>query len=197
MAVVSPAKPRASITESSRGLEVVIPPRRRWFLMLFLGIWLCGWAVGEVMVSVAVFSPVGEVGGGEIGGRLFLTVWLTAWTVGGGFAIYVFLWSLVGRERVLLTSSMLSIKRELFSMGRLREYEIHHVRDLRAAATPYNPSDFRAGLRFWGIGGGAIAFDHGSATVRFGAALEEGEAKAIVERMGAVAGGIVADGGRT
>jgi hypothetical protein len=192
VAVVSPARPKASIQESSRGLEVIIPARRNWFLTLFLGFWLCGWAVGEVMAAATFLAPDADAGP-----QLFLIVWLVGWTLGGGFAIFVFLWSLMGHERVQLTSSMLSLKHELFGIGRLREYELHHVRDLRVAPSPYNPYDFRSGMRFWGIGGGTIAFDHGAATVRFGAALEEGEAKKIVERLGAFASGITAPGERS
>jgi hypothetical protein len=36
-AVVSPAKPKATIEESSQGLGIVIPARRNWFITLFLG----------------------------------------------------------------------------------------------------------------------------------------------------------------
>lgn len=178
MAIVSPAEPKASIEENPRGLEVVIPARRNGFITLFLGFWLCGWAIGEVVVPAAFFAR--DV---DVGAKFFVAVWLAAWTVGGGFVLYVFFWSLVGRERVLLTSSTLSIERELFGMGRLREYELRHISDLRTAPSTYNPFDFRSGLQFWGLGGGVIAFDYGAATVRFGAALEEGEAKTIVERL--------------
>jgi hypothetical protein len=178
LAVVSPAKPKATIEESSHGLEIVIPARRNWFITLFLGLWLCGWAMGEVMVPATFFAQDADPGA-----KLFVAVWFVAWTLGGGFALYVFFWSLVGRERILLTPSTLSIRRELFGLGRLREYELTHIRDLRASPSTYNPFDFRSGLQFWGIGGGVIAFDHGAATVRFGAALEEGEANTIIERI--------------
>lgn len=178
MAVVSPAEPKATIEESSRGLQIVIPARRRWFVAAFLGVWLCGWATGEVMVPTTFFAH-----NAHADGNLFLAIWFVAWTIGGGFALYIFFWSLVGHERILLTPSTLSIKRELFGMGRVREYELAHIRDLRVSPSSYNPFDFRSSLQFWGIGGGVIAFDHGAATVRFGTALEESEAKTIVERV--------------
>lgn len=78
---------------------------------------------------------------GDPGAKLFAAVWLVAWTIGGGLALYVFFWSLVGRERILLTPSRLSIKRELLGMGRTREYELTHVRDLRTSPSTYNPFD--------------------------------------------------------
>jgi hypothetical protein len=178
MAVIAPARPRGSVQEGPEGLEIVIPPRPNWFRTLFLGAWLCGWAVGEFMVPTTFLSRDLEPEA-----RMFAMAWLAAWTLGGGFAIYAFLWSIFGRERVLLTPLSLRIKRDLFGTGRVREYELIHIRDLRCAPAIYNPHDFRSGMQVWGIGGGTIAFDHGSATVRFGAGLEEGEAKAIIERM--------------
>jgi hypothetical protein len=113
----------------------------------------------------------------------FAAVWLVAWTLGGGFALYVFWWSLKGRERILLTSSRLSIRRELFGAGRMREYDAAHIRDVRVSPTPSGPIGFRGGLEYWGIGGGVIAFDYGATTVRFGAGLEEGEAKSVVAQV--------------
>jgi hypothetical protein len=135
------------------------------------------------MVPLSFFSETADPGAAA-----FAVVWFAMWTLGGGFALYVFLWSLVGRERVLLSSSRLAIKRDLLGFGRLREYELAHVGDLRVSAPTFGYFDFRAGLQFWGIGGGVIAFDHGAATVRFGAALEEGEAKSIVATMRSRAG---------
>ena len=183
MAIVSPAQPKASVEETSRGLEVSIPARRNVFITLFLGLWLCGWAVGEIMVPTSFFAK--DASGPAVP---FVAAWFAMWTLGGGFAIYAFFWSLVGRERIVLSPATLSIQRELFGMGRVREYELVHVRDLRVAPSVYNPGDFRAGLQFWGVGGGIIAFDHGATTIRFGAGLEEGEAKSIVERMRSHAG---------
>jgi hypothetical protein len=116
LAIVAPAKPKASVNDTPEGLEILIPARRNWFVTIFLGFWLCGWAMGEFMVPATFFTQ-----GGDPGAILFTAVWLAVWTVGGVFALYIFWWSLVGRERILLTPSTLSIKRELFGMGRLRE----------------------------------------------------------------------------
>jgi hypothetical protein len=178
MALVAPAKPKATVLRSAQGLEVVIPARRNAFTTLFLGVWLIGWGVGEVMVPAQLFRARAEPEA-----LAFAAVWFVVWTIVGGFALYVFLWSLAGRERILLTGSRLAIRRELFGMGRLREYDLAHVRDLRVSPGTYNPFDFRSVLECWGIGGGAVAFDYGASTIRFGAALEEGEARSVRDRL--------------
>ncbi|MEO8306956.1 MAG: hypothetical protein ABI616_02825 [Pseudomonadota bacterium] len=163
------------MVEDALSITATIPSRKHWFLILFLGAWLCGWFVGEIMVPLTFFD---ERSGAPV--RLFSITWLAAWTIGGVAAIYTFAWSLAGREIVTLDQSCLSIKKELFRIGRLKEYALEHVTNLRAAPAPYNPRDPRSALQFWGVGGGLAAFDYGSATVRFGAALEEGEAGALV-----------------
>lgn len=183
MALVEPPKPKATTNDTSSGLEIVIPAKRNWFTTIFLGVWLCGWAMGLITVPLQFFSNDLDPEA-----LLFTAVWLVIWTAGGAVALYVFFWSLVGRERVLLSPALLSIKRELFGFGRLRDYELTHVSDLRVAPAAYNPFELRTGLQFWGIGGGVIAFDHGASTVRFGAALEEGEAKSLVQTICARAG---------
>jgi len=178
MTLVAPIRPRASFRDTSEGLEITVPARRNTFLTLFLGLWLCGWVVGEIMVPASFLR-----GGTHHGPVLVGAVWLVAWTFGGGCALYAFWWSLIGHERILISSLRLSIKRELFGRGRVREYDKAHVRDLRVSPNPYNPFDFRSSLQFWGVGGGILAFDYGAATVRFGAGVDESEAKSIVAQV--------------
>ena len=38
------------------GLEIVIPARRQVFVLLFLGVWLVGWLMGELTVIMQLFS---------------------------------------------------------------------------------------------------------------------------------------------
>lgn len=178
MAFVEPPQPRASLHDTTEGLEVLVRPRRNLFVTSFLGVWLCFWAAGEVMVPVTVFR-----GAPRNASVPFLILWLALWTGGGAFALYVFWWSLIGRERIVFSPSRVSIVRELFGMGRSRDYDIQHIRDLRVSPMPYNPFDFRAALQFWGIGGGVMAFDYGAATIRFGVGLEEGEAKSVIAQV--------------
>lgn len=178
MALVAPARLRATLKDTSAGLEIVVPARRKILVTTFLGFWLCGWLAAEIMVPISFFRD-----GAQGPPMAFTAIWLVLWTLGGGFALYVFCWSLAGRERILLSPSRISIQREVFGSGRTREYDAAHVRDLRVSPTPSNPMAFRGGLEYWGIGGGVIAFDHGAATIRFGAGLEEGEAKSVVAQI--------------
>jgi hypothetical protein len=109
---------------------------------------------------------------------------LLFWMLGLGVAMYQFCWFLVGRERIVLSPSRLSIKHEVFGMGRIREYDKEHIRDLRVSTMPYKRAfGSRASFHDRVVGGGVIAFDYGPATVRFGAGLEEAEAKSILVQI--------------
>lgn len=179
MTLVAPPSARATVQETPAGLEVVVPGRRNWFVAVFLGLWLCGWAMGEV--TVPVMFAQGKVR--EAGAELFLIVWFLGWTLGGSVALYSFGWLVSGRERVVFSATRIGIKCEVFGLGRMREYDAAHVRALRFSAVPANPFDFRHALTFWGGGGGLLSFDYGATTVRFGAGIEESEAKSLAAEI--------------
>ena len=168
---------RATITGGPEGLEIVIPARRHLAVLLFLGVWLVGWLMGEVTAVSQLFSR--RPGGAEG----ILLIWLIFWTLGGGFAAYIWLWMLVGKERILMGTSMLHVKRDVLGLGRTRTYELYRIRNLRVAPQPTGPRDTGAALKFAGLAGGLIAFEHEGKTIRFGAAIAETEGRMIVDRM--------------
>lgn len=50
----------------------------RYFIILFLGFWLCGWFAGLVSAGKGLLSGEGP--------SAFLAIWLAMWTLGGVFA---------------------------------------------------------------------------------------------------------------
>jgi hypothetical protein len=170
---VKPGTPKALIRETSGGLEVSIPAPRNPVLLFFLPVWLVGWAFGWVSAFADLTAGKG------VAPSLFLLPWLVFWTLGGVFAVVAFAWSAAGREVVTLGPSSLILSRRVLGLGRSREYDLTHVAQLRATPQGYD----RSGMRAWGFGGGTIAFDYGASTVRFGSALEEGEAGMVVRQL--------------
>ena len=178
MAKIEPPKLRVKISDERGNLRIVIPAKRNWFLILFMGFWLCGWAVSEVMIPQQFFKA-----GMPPSALLFVIAWLGAWTVGGGFSIYIWLWNVMGKEVVLLDGQSLITRREIGKYGRTKEFTLAQVRDLRRSQSTFNPWDFSSGPEVWGLGGGRIAFDYGARTYRFGTGLDEAEAKQIVSAI--------------
>lgn len=189
-----PVAPRATMTDSPDGLEVVMPAPRVWPVIIFLGLWLTGWATGEAFALRQVLSPM------PVGGILFLAVWLAGWTLGGAVALSVCVWMLVGHERVKLRPDVLTIRREALGLGPGKHYALDRVTNLRAPVPPALPELAQAreamsgkmsaspeavarALQVVGIGGPGIVFDYGGKPVRFGVALDPTEARQVVAQL--------------
>ncbi len=176
---VKPSGPQHTATEQSDGLAIRIPSKRNIFIVGFLTFWLCGWLVGEIMAPIGFFAAARK----DPGTAAFLLFWLCGWTVGGAFAIFIWLWQVKGCEVVLISPTALSIKREVFGYGPNKQYDVSEIRQLRVSPLTFNPFDFRSSMTFWSIGGGALAFDYGFKTYRFGAGVDEAEARIILQTI--------------
>ena len=106
-----------------------------------------------------------------------MLAWFGVWTVGGLLAIYAWLWQVLGKEIVIVHGQTFTIRRDLEGFGFEKEYDLLQMRNLRLEQVGFNPIDFSSSLQLWGIGGGVVAFDYGARTYRFGAGLDEAEAK--------------------
>ena len=166
---------RVTITETSGGLRMVIPGSRSWFVIGFLGLWICAWAVAEVMVPAQFLK-------GDIPpeAQSLTVAWFTVWTVGGLLAGYALLWQAVGKEMVALQGQAFILRRDIGGFGFDKVYDLAQMRDLRVGSSGFNPLDLSAALQLWGIGGGAIVFDYKTMTVRFGASLDDAEAQQVL-----------------
>ena len=194
MAFEEVGKKRYRFEETSSGIEISIPSRKNWFIILFLGFWLIGWAVGEVSVigilAAGIFglfnnglSEIVESGPGAFGG-VFLFAWLGGWTVGGAFAIYAWLWQVKGIERVSISFNALVVEKLTPIWKRKKEYHLQDVVSLRISNSSPSMFTMSGSMEFWGISGGRLAFDYGAKTVQFGAGIDEAEAKFLIKDIG-------------
>jgi len=175
---IAPPGCRSVTTDGPEGLQIVIPAGRNIPILLFLSAWLVGWAVGEITVARQLLA--GTRGPAD----LFLIAWLTMWTLGGGWAIYTWLWSAVGKEIIHLRSDALTVKRDVLGFGRTHEYDLAHVSNLRvASAVPVDPFNWGSSRRVWGMGQGIVAFDYGAKTFRFGGSVDEAEGAQLVNTL--------------
>lgn len=168
----------ASVAETPDGLVVIVPARRNLFALCFLPLWLMGWALGEVLVSYKIFTawPAEPP-------EMFLVVWLAMWTVGGAVALGLWLWMLVGKERVVLGYAVLSLSRHLLGFSRTRDYDLSRVTNLRAGILPARAFGPRTPAQLRGLTGGTLQFEYEGKTIRFGLALKEAEAKRLCATM--------------
>lgn len=104
-----------TLEETSEGPRVVIPAPQLWPVTLFLGVWLAGWAAGEVS-AVKALLEIARTQDGPLAllPGAFLLFWLAGWTAGGLFALAVALFSLQGREVATLSNGTLLVRLETF-----------------------------------------------------------------------------------
>lgn len=181
MAIEKPSAGRAQIRNTGNGLQISISSKKNWFMIVFLSIWLCGWAFGEISVLKTLLSSTNLHGA-----NMFMTIWLAGWTIGGAFCIVVLGWSLGGREIISLSNGILKVERKALNIGQTKEYSLADVTNLRIAKSiniwdAY--SNFSVGMEFWGFGGGTISFDYGIRTVKFANGIDEAEASYLINEM--------------
>jgi len=175
MVKARPTDSRITITDTAQELHIVMPCRRSWLVICLLGFWICGWAVAEVMVAIQVLN-----GDAPPEGEFFMLAWFGVWTVSGVLAIYAWLWQVFGKEIVIMRGQTFKIRHGIGRFGFEKECDLLQMRNLHVGPAGFNPLEFSSILQLWGIGGGVIAFDHGTKTYRFGAGLDEAEAKQTV-----------------
>jgi hypothetical protein len=121
----------------------------RYFNAAFLGIWLAGWAVGEIValgiLVMMVIAPMlrrdgvdipGWIGNWSAGAAvlgifLFILVWVTFWTIGGIAAMTAFLRSLAGKDRLRLVPTGLEVMRGAGPFTRTRLIDRTDIRRIR------------------------------------------------------------------
>ena len=172
---------RALLNETYDGLEIIIPTKKNWALITFLGVWLGGWAIGELVTIVAM---LGFIGGHASSGNFFLLFWISGWTIGGLFAFKTFLWSLAGKEIINFSQGYLNVEKKNMLLSKPKMYDIKEMKRIRVLEENNNDA-------FWGTrntlgslnANGTIRFDYGMQTVKIAGAIDEVEANYILGKL--------------
>lgn len=196
MPVVQLPKERHTVIDNGYSLSISIPSRKNIFSMIFLGLWLMGWAFGEFTVGGIIIkgilsflfgsSEISKAGASGLSGAgLFMIAWLAFWTVGGGFALYAFFWQLSGKENIEVSYDSVKIRRTILGYGKVNEYTSSQIKGLRISPVASDNNMFgRSSVSsFWGLSGGFLVFDYGSKTFRIGGGVDEAEARQILEKI--------------
>jgi hypothetical protein len=178
--LVEPAAGRAIVERNMGVLRILIPSARPAPVIMFLGVWLCGWAVGE-------FAAINALLGGKTGKAApgFLAFWLIGWTFGGGFAMIAWLWAMFGREIIVVDKQALRLRKQVLMWRRDREYAAANVGPLRIVETEMaSLAGSRSSRRQQTpISTSPIAFAYGAKTIRFGNGIDPAEAAQLIAKI--------------
>ncbi|MGM9514664.1 hypothetical protein ACS5PK_10465 [Roseateles sp. DB2] len=174
---ITPQAPRYQLSINADGLQAAIPARRSTFALLFLLLWLGGWAFGEMQAIEQLLHP------SDMAPTAFLALWLAGWTAGGLAAVGTLLWQIAGRELLTVNATALAHRIEVFGLGLTRNYAAHEVKALRAAPDSAL-AQYQALLPpFMGPARGALAFDYGARTIRLAPGIDEAEARELAAQL--------------
>jgi hypothetical protein len=176
----TPYAGRAIINDLYNGVEIIVPAKKNWFLIVFLSLWLCFWVVGEFAVPTGVFSEAGK-GAPEP----FMIIWTCAWTIGGIFVISTLWWNFAGKEIITLSAGVLTIAKK-GAIAKTKSYDLNQATNFRAVQDYIETSPFgrrRSGPSWIVANQGTIKFDYGMETVKFGDQLYQAEGDYILQRL--------------
>jgi hypothetical protein len=166
---VSVPESRVQVERLSDGIRIVVPRSRP-----FWGAAAAIWTLVVVIFGLVLMTR----GDGPGPSTAFLALW-----IGIGAVTFLFgVWGRFAAEELRLTTQALVHERRLGPIARRRAYDRSRVKHLQVSPEPYVPRDPRTTLRIAGVGGGTIAFDYGSRTVRV-AQADEAEARKIVDAL--------------
>jgi hypothetical protein len=161
---------RITIRETGDGLGIHVPTVKQIFVILFMLVWLTGWAVGEWFALSEIAS------GGINAGTIFLVFWVSIWTLGGGAVIFAIGWQLFGSERMFVTAGAVVTDWGFGPFRRKTVWAPGEATKFRKAT-----STLRKGRLVPGRG---IAFEAGGDTRTFGSTMTEQEIVMVLAAIG-------------
>ncbi len=154
--------------------EVIIRTPIKYFVVLFLPIWLVGWTAGGFF-SIYLLSL------GKIDEPILILLFLFTWFIIELLVLYIIFWNLFGKEIVSIRLRKLIIRRVILGIGFRFVYEIDKITGLRASGFFAPMFSWEYNLASWGFLGGTIAFEYEGKTKRFGLSLSEDDSKKLLK----------------
>jgi len=180
--MVKPFVGKAKIKEISGGYKIEILASRNWFVIVFMTIWLCGWAFGWISAFGFLISSFGDV---PVGVNLFILFWLVLWTSGGVHVIKTLVWMIFGKEIITIESGRLRIERDGDLLSKKKQYDLQIAKSFEVNAPPafsyFNKSTHAGFFKHAKIG--TLQFDYGLKTIRFGIGIDEAEGKFLLSKF--------------
>ncbi|MEQ1557934.1 MAG: hypothetical protein ABL933_03205 [Methyloglobulus sp.] len=171
------------IEQTADGLRITIPSTSHFIVDIFLFFWLLMWVCcGFVALGMLVFGIIEVMAGNPnfvflkssllgLLALIFTLAWLGFWAIAGMSVAKSWLWSLIGKEIIVISANELKHIESVIVKKHSKEYALSEVKNLRVLTMP-NPR-FPCELA-------TIAFDYGYSSPKFGGDLTQAEAHVIV-----------------
>lgn len=171
--IEKPKSGRAIIRQDFNALNIEIPSKKNWILILFMIFWLASWVtMGRFAFRLSMSISI-------------IRIWqLLIWFIGGLIALYAISWQLVGSEIIIFENNILTLKKSIKGIGLKKSYELKLIKNLNINPTKDSGIWFsNYNKDMFGAREGKIKFDYGMKTIKFAAYIDEAEARMIIAKL--------------
>jgi hypothetical protein len=170
---------RAVINEALGQIEILIPTRKVYIIIVFFCVWLMPISIGGAIAIISMFlAPEVPV----FAPFLVLLFWGAAVT----FVGRMLWWMIAGKEVIEIDHNILQITQKGLLFSKPKVYDIKECRDFRSIDNPFTnafPLMIKSFFFSMGANTGTIAFDYGMKTIKFAGAIDEAEGKHIINLL--------------
>lgn len=166
-----PALPAGSsvlIRETSDGLGIYNPARRKPFLLLFLIVWMFMWSMGFRFGVVTVL-------GGGVAGVFVAIIWLPVWGIIGIAVSLLLGWYAFGWERLFITDGVFVHSKGIGPLRRMKAYAVSELSGFRIDPRKSTAND--------GLPIAALQYEVRGIVRRFGVEMSTHEANAVLDAV--------------
>lgn len=168
---------RVSVSEKEDVLSIVILPTTEKKKLNLMLLWLLAWTGCGVIVLINYFKL------NNTDARMFIIIYLSFWFYFEYKIARAFIWKKYGREKVWLKTGKLFHQKEINGKGKIKEYEIGLINDLKIIELSHASFADTINQSFWIKGGERIQFQYLSKTIPFGMQLNDKEAYDIIREI--------------
>jgi hypothetical protein len=162
----------ATIVDEPTRLEIGLPVRPNWFLLLQLTTWLAAW-----MFGVASVLRILTAGGAPRDGSPLL-LWLGLWMLAGAWVGYGLLYNALGRTDIIIAGHQMVIRRHVWNLGSRRVLELGDIADVRFLPEALYP--WRVLAEWFNTGRGGIELTYRQLPFRFAHGLSATDGPRVV-----------------
>jgi hypothetical protein len=177
--IEKPTTQRSSILINGNSLEINIPAKKKWFAVAVMCLWLIGFVIGGKMLIDDSLN-----GDNPSIVKNFLIFGVAGWSVAVVCTITMILWLTGGVEIVKVDGGILELRKQIFSVGLTRKYQIDAIRHLTInSISDDDQFGFGTSRDLLSLKGGVVKFDYGMKTIKFGAGIDEAEGRLLIQTL--------------
>jgi hypothetical protein len=173
----SPYNGRAIINDAGNYIQIVVPTRKTYLIIILAVLWLIPMGLGGIVGFAAAFI----YGNAPFIIVLPMLIWVAVIT----FVGRVVWWMIAGKEIIEVDGKVLQIRQQGLLFSKPKMYDLAECRSFRTVDnTIANIFPFAVRTSLFNPGAtGTVAFDYGMKTIKFAEGIDEAEGKHVLNAL--------------